>query len=303
VRTALLGPLDLAYLRGLERGVSNRLADISGRRVKVDVRNVLFGMLFQSGVDNLELLLPLERSDKKIAWLHNRITENVTGDWAFVFMVVHEVFRAHRVSDRKMPDNVFVYFHFLIDILHAAHCSKNLVYLDELPQEDRLVGALPPELLVPLRPILSNLNEVTTAALIPSLALDRESLQRLEDILLSSAFRRYEESHFELELSSVPSERARLLVRKSALDLCRKNSSLLTARSLFVGLLPPVVKVFKPLFSALPQSVEDWALKLLDSWAQSNRKLVVYPLHDMIGPIVSMHQAFRLHKGRYERSL
>ena len=290
-RSALIGPFQEARLSGVDQAVN--IPEFLKELPRVNVPDLWFSTIIQSGVETLELIGEYDRGVELSPLASKRLSFRTPEEFAPIFLLIEQTFR-HYFPDlniRKDP----VLFHlkvFLVELLLAARLKRNMVNLFELPESKAFESRLPPELLLPIKRLFSALE--TNTPCVPSIGrtLTPQDIQLFEEILSSQLFRQYGDSHGSLEDNNILLASAVESIRRRSRKLTDKYPRLLKLKRVIVSVLPLTSQIMETIFGRLPGKLAEFSTSLLSEWLQQERRFVVYQFHDLLETTMRsrMHQ-------------
>jgi hypothetical protein len=276
-REAILGPFQLAAMETINKIVN--LPEVLDSLPPLNAQDLFYSVMFQSGVEGLELIGGSEKDKPTLEILAKRVTCHLGPEWAEVFMVLHETFYRHLGEDfldTRRDARLGKLFRFLVDLLYALRRGKNLISIFDVPKIEATQELLPAELLLPIKSLMANFHHLTANLPSPRITVGSENVALFEEIILSVLFKSYEKAHQALDDVRRTNELAIDLVRNAARRLCESNSSLLRPKGTVVSLLPLTSKLIDQVFGKLPGALAEFSVEMVERWIHLDRRLVIY---------------------------
>lgn len=290
-RSALIGPFQEARLSGVDEAVN--ISVFLEELPRVNVPDLWLSTIIQSGVETLELIGEYDRGVELSPFASKRLSFRTPEEFAAIFLLIDQTFRHYFPNLDIDKDSVLFHLKvFLVELLLAARLKGNMVTLSELPEPKALESRLPPELLLPIKCLLSGLQ--TNTPCVPSIrqTFTLQDIELFEEILSSRLFRQYEDSHGSLEDSNILLARAVESIGRKSRKLADKYPRLLRLKRVIVSALPLSSPIIESVFGKLPGKLAEFCTSLLSEWLEQERRLVVYQFDDLLEATMRsrMHQ-------------
>lgn len=270
IRSAVLGPLFSAHLRGYEEGVS-KLMD---RSVTLRRRDLLYGSMIQAGVDQIKLVLADETTRPVSELLRARIKAPKKADpmWGRCFILVYEAFEANRHASQAQ--GIPPEFHFLVELLYAMHRRQNMISFCGFPSPNS-IRLLPAELALPITGLLQAFQILAPS--LPNLrSAELADVARFESVLASTMFVDYERASLAIEDSNHPLTKTLKGIQPTVERLVSTNERLLRSKQVPLLLLSMTAKLIDGVFGALPGKLAGVVADLAKPFLVDGRRLVIY---------------------------
>ena len=175
---------------------------------------------------------------------------------------------------------------FLVNLLICLERKTALMTLSGLPDPGQFEGILPPELLFPIRNLLSALEPSELSSPLPRSSLLAVDVRRFEEIISSDLFSTYSARHSALESSLVPKDTALKGIAETGEKVFRRHIDLLQLRELTLAILPVTAKVIDTVFGKLPGALADYFTGLATNALKEDRRIIVYQLDSVFRDLV-----------------
>jgi hypothetical protein len=271
IRTAVIGPLEAARLRGYQAGVAEH--GLLAPATMLRRRDVLYASMIQAGVDKIKLLTPDESTSPTAEALRARLQISWSGRWADCFAVVYEAFEPYR---QTIPPGSSSVEAFLVEFLYALHARDGMISFAGVPTQTE-VNALPPELAVPIANLFQSFRPI--APNVPNIqSVESADGARFEQVLTSALFVDYERAASELENEALAPSRAVVHVEKAGRRLVAHNKGLLRTSTLPMLLLSVTAKLVDAVLGALPGKLASATLDVAKPLLGGDRRVIIYDM-------------------------
>lgn len=284
-RIAILGPLQQAAISATHESVN--VKPFLERLPKVHIPNLWYASILQAGVNKLELPMypedPIEGFFDDVAptskYLENRVRCTRVEDLVFITSFVSMAF-GQDVTDVSEDTEVDAAYAtiilFLTELLLAVRMKRNIVSVRPLPTYEYVEPSIPIDLSLPIKNLLEMLQPTSLKVASSVKECDASNIKLFDDLIISSAYKQYMNSHAALDENKIDPEKARNIIYKASRELAYRFPSLVTIKETIANVLPVTTKLIDAVFGQLPAKVADAFVKLLEYWLKNGRRIVIY---------------------------
>ncbi len=228
---------------------------------EINTLDLFYSTMLQAGIDRIELPSNEEEHESVSPFLKRHLVFRSGREWIQASDVVRKFFEYHLPSysfdpvdsdDSEDEDEIFSLYCFLVSLLSALSTGWNLINMGSFPDANKLIGKLPPEVLMPVKCLLSTFETVNPSSICPRMAVDRDNVTLFQDILASQRYTKYKSAHSALEDPTIPAHVSAEYVSRAAKSLRAHTRKWTRGRKVIVSVLPFSVRIVDMVFGALP---------------------------------------------------
>lgn len=281
-RHGLITPSDFWRIQGVDDVLNMpMIVDVLPR---ISTFNVFYSSMLQAGIDKIELPFCEKEQDSVAPFIRKRLLVRSGAEWVQSFFTVHEFFADHIpsfASEKNHDSDVLDLYTFLIDLLYALSSGRNLLNAKRFPDQSKLLGKLPPEVLIPIRNLLDTFERINPTSLYPRMTIDQDNVALFQEIIMSQRFNEYKSAHSSLEDPSLPTNVSSRHVSQATKSMSSKTKRWLKGRKALVSVLPFSARIVDMIFGALPGKLAEQFARMTQDWLTRNQRLVVYQMDDI----------------------
>jgi hypothetical protein len=148
----------------------------------------------------------------------------------------------------------------------------------EFPDPNKLLGKLPPEVLLPIKNLLDTFEKVSPSSLYPRMIIDQDNVALFQEILASQRFCEYKTAHSALEDPAVPTTVSSRHVSQATKSMCNRTRRWVKGRKILVAVLPFSARIVDLIFGALPGKLAEQFARTTQDWLTRNQRMVIYQM-------------------------
>jgi hypothetical protein len=283
MRKGLLGTFQVGMLGGMREALE--IAERLTGAPRADVDALFYATAFQAGVDRFILPVLTEYDPPASDFVRSRIAYLSTDQSRKHGVAIREAFSRFLASDYYRDEAyspVWTLEAFLGDLMDAMESGSALLAISGAPDQSELERLLPPELLLPIGHLLDSFEMVETPEIVPRSSLDREQLERFQQVLSSDVFSGYVSAQSALDEATRSLPVALDTAIKAGREVVKNNPTLLTLRRGSAGVLSVTPKLIDAAFGKLPGALAEAAAKLGISYLEDRKRVTVYDFREVI---------------------
>lgn len=285
-RKVLVGPFQFGALNALNDVVN--LPPILEHFPKMDVENLFFSCMIQSGVEEFEISQDCPVKESKF------LSERISFTPQKAYIKSHEIIR--KIFTHHLPDNyerdetysiIWRLESFLSDLFLSLERRTSMVCILPIPDLARADRLIPPELFYSFQNLLNAFDSENATLPLPRSSISSKNVKIFQGIIASDLFSQYTLTHKELDHNKLPEKKAILDITKAGRALFRNYKRPLYLKNLTISLLPVTAKMIDIIFGRLPGILSEYAVNRLNNWLKNDRRIVLYHFGPMFHEISS----------------
>jgi hypothetical protein len=278
-RRIYFGPYQLGLMNALHDGVNH--PDMLKHRNPINVEAIIFSSMIQCGIERFEMPHfddPLfDNLNSK--FLTSRIDYLSTKDEGNSLETVVNTFQKYLPEEYKhdmkyMPVRQIQYL--IADLVFSLEHKTSILSLPSIPKISQIENLLPPELLFPIKNLLSSFEQLNPSLPYPKLSIPSSQIARFEQIINSDLFSSYSSKHSELEKLSIAKENALNNIVESGKIIFQKNLDYLQLKNIILSVLPLTAKGIDIFFGKLPGSLAYYLANTLSNLLKDEHRIIIY---------------------------
>ncbi len=281
MKRGFIGPVEAQTIRDSNE-IVDYFSEVTNERAG-NVEAAFYACAFQAGIDEFVLYetdwspLPSTEFIKKRTLLRSIHDTHATE--------VLASFSKYLPSGWHQDERYLPVMHvciFLSDLLDAMANNSSLLLPSGLPKIKKIKPLLPSELRVPVVNLLGLLKPIAVAGLGQSHNVEREDVERLQEILRSDLFQDYSKDQALLNDAATPLPSALSSIIRTANELSQRNSRQLSVRKSAAAILRLTPAIVDTVLGKLPGSLAGAAAKLGLETLEDRRRVVVHSCKSML---------------------
>lgn len=291
-RKVYISPYNLGVLAGYNNALNMPplIKELNAR--PWDVEGLFYSTMVQGGIQEFQVFPSEEKPIRKSTFLSKRITffPEQDDDRILAFELIERAFEKFLPKDYILDDKydpLVDLSYFLVDLLFSVRKKTSMVCILPPPSLAQCEKLLPPELLIPIRTLFSQLETENVNLPLIKKTISHKDIKVIEDIISSDLFSEYTLFHKELENIEIPTTTAISEVSKAGYRMLNKCSRFLDIGKLTMSLLPITSKLVDICWGKAPGIFVEQVASYLGNVLKNEHRVVIYEVDPLFTELIN----------------